>query len=168
MAALARLNSPLECLRAPFLLNRVIRGSNKIVYEHNEERTCLLHSVKKVLGLSTDYDPTRIIKVLDHPTPLFSSLRDRTRSWLTCDKNGSILDGSRFFKEFGLRNANTLNRYLKVIQQVPCHAVGYLRKNIVFAKHENSSQNYNIIVLLWKISSCRKKSESRYGSFFFI
>lgn len=78
MAALARLNSPLECLRAPFLFNPVIRGSNKIVYEHNEGRTCLLHSVTKVLGLSADYDPTRTIKVLDHPTALFSATRSDT------------------------------------------------------------------------------------------
>lgn len=97
MAALARLNSPLECLRAPFLFNPVIRGSNKIVYEHNEERTCLLHSVKKVLGLSADYDPTRTIKVLDHPTRV--------------NGNEFMPDGSRFFKKFGLRNANTLNCY---------------------------------------------------------
>jgi len=68
MAALARLNSPLECLRAPFLFNPVIRGSNKIVYEHNEGWTCLLHSLTKVLGLSADYDPFRTIKVLDHPS----------------------------------------------------------------------------------------------------
>ena len=72
MAPLERLNSPLECLRAPFLFNSVIRGSNKIVYEDNEERTCLLHSVTKVLGLSADYDPFRTIKMLDHPAALFS------------------------------------------------------------------------------------------------
>jgi len=67
MAALARLNSPLECLRALFFSTRVIRGSNKIVYEHNEGWTCLLHFFTKVLGLSADYDPFRTIKVLDHP-----------------------------------------------------------------------------------------------------
>jgi len=80
MAVLARLNSPLECLRAPFLFNSVIRESNKIVYEHNEGRTYLLHTVTKVLGLSADYDPSQTIKVLDHPAALFSPLRDRARS----------------------------------------------------------------------------------------
>jgi len=116
MAALARLNSPLECLRAPFLFNPVIRGSNKIVYEHNRERTCLLHSVKKVLGLSADYDPTRTIKVLDHPTLLFSATRiGHDPEWHV---TGTGLMSKEFFKEFRLRNANTLNCYLKVIQQV--------------------------------------------------
>ena len=73
------------CLRSPFhRAAEAIRGSNKIIYQHNEEHT-FSHSrlVEKVLGLSADYDPLPLpsppshasmaSKLPDHPTSLFSS-----------------------------------------------------------------------------------------------
>lgn len=46
------------CARHSSARRRVIRGSNKIIYRHNEEHT-LSHFrlVEKVLGLSADYNP---------------------------------------------------------------------------------------------------------------